>query len=100
MSAYIIAQVTIENRERYSEYERGFLPIFAKYDGELLVVEEDGDVLEGEWPCTRTVVGRFPSVDRAKEWYYSPEYQELAQHRWAAANANIVLTRGFPPLAG
>ncbi len=95
MSVYIIAQVTIHDRERYDRYEAGFLEIFSKYAGELLAVDEAPETLEGKWPCTRTVLLRFPDKDEARRWYGSPEYQELAQHRYAAADANIVVAQGL-----
>ena len=72
MSVLIIAQIRIHDRERYEKYAEGFLGVFERYDGELLVVSEDPVVLEGEWPYTRTVVLRFPSADEARRWAESP----------------------------
>jgi uncharacterized protein (DUF1330 family) len=48
-------------------------------------------VVEGEWPWTRTVLLRFPSKEAFDRWYGSPEYQEIARTRWAAATANLIL---------
>ena len=47
MSAYIIAKIQIKDREIYAKYEEGFMPIFEKYQGELLSVDETPTVLEG-----------------------------------------------------
>jgi uncharacterized protein (DUF1330 family) len=35
------------------------------------------ETLEGDWRPQRIVVLEFPSVERAREWYSSPEYQEI-----------------------
>ncbi|GAB1264062.1 DUF1330 domain-containing protein [Aurantivibrio infirmus] len=49
--------------------------------------------LEGHWPYTRTVLIEFPSETDAKLWYDSEAYQDLAQYRDNASDANLVLIR-------
>jgi uncharacterized protein (DUF1330 family) len=95
MSVFIVAQINIEDRAEYSEYESGFVEIFSKYAGRLLSVDEDPQVLEGSWPHTRTVLIEFPSRDEAMAWYESEEYQALAKHRIASSKGNIVLIKEF-----
>ena len=41
------------------------MEIFERHDGEMLAVEAP-EVLEGEWPVTRTVLIRFPQKLRSK----------------------------------
>ncbi len=81
MSAYFIANPEILNPEAYEEYRRLAGPIIAKYGGRFLVRGSNAQLLEGEMPGRRIVVIEFPSVERAKEWYYSPEYQEIVSIR-------------------
>ena len=59
-----------------------------------MAVDESPEVLEGHWPCSRTVLIRFPNADEAKRWYNSPDYRELVKHRHRASDANIVLVEG------
>jgi uncharacterized protein (DUF1330 family) len=94
MSAYIIALIEIHDREEYNKYIEGFRAIFSKYNAESLVGDERPTVLEGEWPYTRTVVLRFADENEAKRWYESDEYQALAQHRFRASRANLILAKG------
>lgn len=96
MAVYIVAQIDIRDRELYGKYEQGFPEVFARYQGELLVVSEEPVVVEGEWPFTRTVLIRFPSAEAARGWYESPEYQAIAQHRFRAAKTNAVLVEELP----
>jgi uncharacterized protein (DUF1330 family) len=91
MAVYIIAQIQINDRDEYGKYEAGFLEIFSKSPGEILVVSEDPIILEGDWPYTRTVVVKFPSAEDAMSWYKSDEYQALAQHRFRASSGNIIM---------
>ena len=93
MTVYLIAQLKIHDRERYAEYESGFIDIFSQYKGTLLSVDEAPGRLEGEWDFTRTVLIQFPTKDDADAWYYSTEYQNLVKHRFAASDGNIVMIR-------
>lgn len=95
MAAYLIAQIQIDDRERYAQYEAGFMDIFMKYSGKILSVDETVATKEGDWPYTRTVLIEFPSKDEANAWYESDEYQQLAEHRLAASKGNIVLIQGL-----
>jgi len=78
-----------------ASYGAGFMDIFQRYEGRLLSVEESPQTLEGAWDYTRTVLIEFPSEAQAKAWYHSDVYQALAQHRYAAADANIVMINGL-----
>jgi uncharacterized protein (DUF1330 family) len=95
MAVYIIAQINIRDRAEYDKYSDGFLAVFSRYGGELLVVSENPVVVEGEWPYTRTVVIRFPSAEEAQRWYSSPEYQKIAEHRFRASTANAVIVEEY-----
>jgi len=94
MPAYVIALLVIKDREGYNEYRAGVHEILAKYNGEILVSNEDFEVIEGEWPYTKTVVIRFPSVEEAKRWYKAPEYQEVTQYRFRSTKTNLILIEG------
>ena len=94
MPVYLIAQLNIHDRATYAKYGSGFMEIFSRYGGRLLSVDEAPKVIEGEWGYTRTVLLEFPSEAQALSWYQSAEYQDLAQHRRAASEANLVLIQG------
>ncbi len=95
MTVYIVAKITINDRDTYSKYEEGFMDIFSQYKGKVLAVDEAPHLLEGEWACTRTILAEFPDKDEAMSWYKSEAYQALAQHRFAASDGNIVVINGF-----
>ena len=95
MTVYIVAQINLTDRETYSKYEAGFGEVFAKYKGQMLAVEENPEVLEGEWPHWRTVLIQFPSREDALDWYQSDEYQAIAQFRFNASSADAALLNGL-----
>ena len=95
MSVFIISQIAIRDRSRYDEYDDGWWEIFSKYEGKLLSVDEDPEVLEGVWPHTRTVVIEFPSKEKAMHWFKSDEYQKLSEIRHDASEGNIIIVEGY-----
>ena len=95
MSVYIINNMVIRDREEYAKYERAFLPIFLKYHGEVLALQDGPKAREGIWPYTRTVLLRMPSEEKVREWLESAEYQAIAKHRWNSTESNIVVLPEF-----
>lgn len=95
MTTYLVAKVAIHDRERYRLYGEGFMPILQQYGGKLVVVSDTPETLEGDWGEGRLVVLSFDNAEAARTWMTSPEYQAIAQHRFAAADATIVMAEGF-----
>ena len=95
MAHYLIATITIVDREEYGQYELGFMEVFQKYQGKMLAVDESVKLLEGQWPVTRTVLIEFPDESAAMDWYESAEYQTLAKHRFASSEANVAIIQGI-----
>jgi len=95
MSAYIIGQVTVHDSAEFNKYLSHFMSAFTPFSGKVLVSSEQVELIEGQWPNTRTIIFEFPTMEHAKRWYESEEYQKIIQHRFKAATANIVLANGF-----
>ncbi len=89
-----MAQINIHDAGLYEKYLDGFDAVFEKYNGTVVAVDDGPVVLEGDWSYSRTVLIRFADKAEAQRWYVSEEYQQIAQHRHRASNANIVLLEG------
>ena len=96
MTVYAIATLNINDRERYAQYEAGFMDIFNAYNGAILAVDETPSALEGDWAFTRTVLLSFPSREDLDAWYQSDAYQEILKHRLAASSGNVVVIDALP----
>lgn len=98
MSTYIIAQILIHDREVYKVYEQGFMERFSdpSYGLEVVGFDENPEILEGEYPYSRTVILRFPDEDAALRWYRSDAYQEIVKHRHSASTGRVIMVRGVP----
>ena len=51
-------------------------------------------VLEGEWPREKLIIAEFPSMERAQQWWVSPEYAEPKALRQATADSELVIVQG------
>jgi uncharacterized protein (DUF1330 family) len=94
MTCYLVGRVAIRDRERYGRYAAAFLPVLKQYGGRLLVSEEQPEPLEGDWDGRKLVLLAFDDREAALRWAGSPEYQEIATHRLAGADAIVLLAEG------
>jgi uncharacterized protein (DUF1330 family) len=90
---YIIVTEAIHDQEGMVAYAQAATPSFLEYGGTVLVMDAV-EVLEGEWPGTRTVIAEFDSVAKAREWYTSADYGVARPIRQAAADCNVVIAAG------
>ncbi|HEY7460836.1 MAG TPA: DUF1330 domain-containing protein [Gemmatimonadota bacterium] len=94
MAAYIIADVSIQDPDRYEEYKRKVPPTIAAYGGRFLVRGGALERLEGKRDHGRVVILEFPSVERARAWWSSAEYGPAKALRQACADADLILVDG------
>jgi uncharacterized protein (DUF1330 family) len=94
MSAYIIAQVRIDDPERYAEYRAGVPAAVAKYGGRFLVRGPRVEVLEGRHDGRRVVVLEFPSMAELRRFWDSPEYSALRALRQSASEGDLWAVEG------
>jgi len=94
MTAYVVAEIEILNPAGYKEYTTTVPATIAKYGGRFLVRGGTAEVLEGDWPERRRVIIEFPSLDAAKRWWNSPDYQKPKAMRRANSNGRLLLLDG------
>ncbi|WP_137149736.1 DUF1330 domain-containing protein [Mycolicibacterium sp. CR10] len=90
---YVIITEDIKDPAGMAEY--GKLASQTMGGATVLAFGPAAETLEGEWHGTQTVLLEFESVEAAKQWYYSDEYQAAAKLRQAAADCNGVIVSGF-----
>lgn len=91
MSVYFIAQLRVHDPAGYEGYLAGFDEAFEGTGGEVVLVDEDPTVLEGDWPFTRVVLLRFPDEPALRSWYDSDAYRRLRAIRQKAADGRIIV---------
>ena len=95
MAAYIIVDIDIHDPEIYEEYKRLAPASIAKYGGKYLTRGGKTEVLEGDWGPKRLVILHFESMQRAKDWLHSMEYEHPKKLRHRSARSNMILTEGI-----
>jgi uncharacterized protein (DUF1330 family) len=94
MAAYFIVDVDVKNPQAYEAYKQAAAASIAQYGGRYLVRGGKHEVLEGTWRPTRLVVLQFPTLDAAKRWYASEEYNKVKPIRLQHAVGHMVLVEG------
>ena len=94
MAAYVIANVDVTDPALYDEYRKGVLATITQYGGRFLVRAGATEVLEGAFRPKRVVVIEFPSAERAKTWWDSPEYRPLRDLRQRASSGDLFIAAG------
>ena len=94
MPAYVIVNVeSVTDPERISQYRKTGGPTLQACGAEIIAINRPFEVLEGPVPQA-VVVLRFPTMEAARAWYYSPEYQRALEHRLAGARSRAVIVDG------
>ncbi|RYX88861.1 MAG: DUF1330 domain-containing protein [Comamonadaceae bacterium] len=93
-SAYIIANVTVNNAEQYEEYKRLSTIAMKAHGAEVCVRGGKVEVLEGDWAPSRMVVLKFADVAQARAFYDSTEYLAARKARENISVMRMVLVEG------
>lgn len=94
MSAYVIARIEVRDPEQYEEYKKLSPAAVAAFGGEFVARGGRVETLEGPEETRRMVVVRFDSVEKARAFYHSGQYQHAKSRREGAARAQFVLVEG------
>lgn len=91
MTALLIANITVRDAEQMQAYGAAAGPTVAAHGGEFIMRGKFADTLLGDRADNAVALIRFPTVDAAKGWFTSPEYQALTDLRDSAANMEFTL---------
>jgi uncharacterized protein (DUF1330 family) len=98
MPAYVIfIRERTHDQSELDAYAAAAGPILVGLPVKFLAANGRQEVLEGSVP-EGAVIAEFPSMEVAKEWYYSPAYQAVAQHRFKGASYRAIIVEGLQPL--
>ncbi len=98
MAAYVVAQMHVHDIVKYLDYASKVRATMGSRGGKILVANE-ADVREGEPPLTRTIIGEFPTLQAAHDWYDSEEYQAIVSLRLESTTGSLFFVEGIavPP---
>ena len=94
MSVYLIADLTIRDRDAFAAYVKVAGPLIEKFGGRVVARSDAATALEGV-PPNHFVVIQFESMDAAKRFYHSEEYREPLRRRLGGiATGRVFLVEG------
>jgi uncharacterized protein (DUF1330 family) len=97
--AYVVVQIEVTDAVAYEDYRRLATPTVSAYSGRYIVRGGPSEILEGSWQPRRLVVLEFPTAERARAWWDSPEYAPAKAIRQRSADTEMLLIEGVAPPA-
>jgi uncharacterized protein (DUF1330 family) len=89
VSAFVIAEIDVENPEGYDEYKPLANESIARHGGRFVARGGKTEVFEGDW-SDRIVILEFESLDAARAWYFSDDYQAAVAVRHRNSRGRII----------
>ena len=98
MSAYVISEVEVRDAAGFEAYRTIAAKAIAQYGGRYLVRGGAANVAEGGPPPKTIIVVEFPTMERLREWYASPEYAQALKVRQTALDRRLIFVEGVVPV--
>jgi len=95
MSAFLISEVKVVDESLASTYRELASLSIEKYQGKYIVRGADPTTLEGKSLDRKIVIVEFPSIEKIKEWYSSPEYKKALEYRDNALIRDLFYVNGL-----
>jgi len=92
--AYLIVEIEVKDPEAYKAYTSATPAVVAKYGGEFIVRGGQFDAKEGTAPRGRVAVIRFPSYEKANEFYGADDYADLLALRLSLTESRAFIVEG------
>lgn len=96
LPGYVVAEVDITDPGTFQKYSAKAPGTIAQYGGHYVIRNGKNESLEGE-PPKRFVVIQFESVEKAKAWENSPEYEAIKPIRHSSAKSRVFIIEGAGP---
>ena len=93
MPAYVLVEIEIEDREAYEEYRPLAAASVERHGGRYIARGGETATFEGEW-FGRIVLLEFDTLDAAKAWYYSDDYQAALPIRLRTSRGRMIAVEG------
>jgi uncharacterized protein (DUF1330 family) len=94
MAAYVISEVDVRDASGFETYRSMAAPTIAQYGGGYLVRGGQATLAEGGPEPKNIIVVEFPSMQRLREWYASPEYAQALKVRQTALDRRLIFVEG------
>ena len=94
MSAYMIIEIEVLDRETYSRYVAQVREVVEQYGGRYLARGGNVIAMSGDWKPERVILIEFGSARQARECFASPEYKAIAPLREKSTRTKAIIVEG------
>jgi len=93
--AYMVICIDVHDADGMEPYAGAAMPVLAAFQARVLVATDRTELEDGTWPRGRAVLIEFPSMEQARAFWSSPDYEPLKAMRTAVSDADIILIEGM-----
>ena len=94
----MLAELKImDHKSLAAQYKSQVQAVLDAFEARILAVVNDPVAVEGNRPVDQIVLLEFETVDHAKRFYNSPQYQEILHHRLTSATTDLFIFEGSAP---
>jgi uncharacterized protein (DUF1330 family) len=94
MPGYVVAEVDVTDPATFQKYAAKAPGTIEQYGGHYVIRGGKSDSIEGDAP-KRFVVIQFDSMEKAKAWEDSPEYDAIKPIRHSSAKSRVFIIEGY-----
>ncbi|MBN8919648.1 MAG: DUF1330 domain-containing protein [Rhizobiales bacterium] len=95
MAGYLIANLDVHDPDMFAKYRDQVTPLIARFGGRYLIRGGELEHVEGHMPVKRLVVLEFPTLDAARTFYESPDYESVLPLRLQSTHSEVALVEGY-----
>ncbi|HKT05272.1 MAG TPA: DUF1330 domain-containing protein [Rugosimonospora sp.] len=96
MSAFYLFEMRkVVDGESLERYRSQVPEIVARYGGQYRIIGGNPATVEGDWSPGFLIMLEFPTVEQAKSWYGSPEYEPWKRLRLDSVEGTGVFVEGI-----
>lgn len=85
---------TLLDHAKNQEYAQRVEPVLAQIGGEVIGAGVSAETVEGNLELPRLTLDRFPSMERLRARYDSPEYAPLKRLRQESSRGDLIIFEG------
>ncbi len=94
MSYYVIIEITIQDKNLYSEYIKQVYDIVTQHGGTYLARGGNITAFSGNWHPERMILIEFEDKQQIQNCFQSPEYREIANLREQSTISRAIIVKG------
>jgi uncharacterized protein (DUF1330 family) len=95
MPAFILVQAKVTQPEPFKQYITAVTKLVPQFGGVYRVVAGETQLLEGDWNERKVVMHEWPSMEAARRFWFSEDYEQAKKLREGCGEFTVLLMDGL-----